>query len=101
MRVALFSEVYWPKISGVSHTLVRTVDGLHARGHYARVYTPRLADVEWDRPEVHRSPGRPIALDRSILWGFPRKMDVLRDLARFDPDIVRLATEFPMGRVRA
>ncbi len=101
MRIAYFSEVYWPKISGVSHTLVRTVDGLKARGHSARVYTPRLAEVEADRPEVHRSPGRPIALDRSIPWGFPRKHEVLRDLKRFDPDIVHLATEFPMGRVGA
>lgn len=101
MRIAYFSEVYWPKISGVSNTLVRTVDGLQARGHAVRVYTPRLAAVEADRPEVHRSPGHPIALDRSIPWGFPRKTEVLRDLRRFDPDIVHLATEFPMGRVGA
>ncbi|MCG8469234.1 MAG: glycosyltransferase family 1 protein [Gemmatimonadetes bacterium] len=99
MRIAYFSEVYWPKLSGVSCTLMRTVDGLGTMGHQTRVYTPQLPGDFEDRPEVHRSPGRPLAIDRSISWGFPRRADVLSDLRGFAPDIIHVATEFPMGRV--
>ena len=32
VRIALFSEVYWPMVSGVGVTLLRLTDALHARG---------------------------------------------------------------------
>ncbi|HET8622136.1 MAG TPA: hypothetical protein VFM14_01105 [Gemmatimonadales bacterium] len=38
MRIAVFTEVYWPMVSGVSLTVQRAVDGLRARGHAVRVY---------------------------------------------------------------
>ena len=39
MRIALFSEVYWPMVSGVGVTLLRLTEALRARGHEVRVYT--------------------------------------------------------------
>jgi hypothetical protein len=39
MRIAIFSEVYWPMVSGVSLVLQRLVGALEARGHVVRVYT--------------------------------------------------------------
>jgi len=39
MRIAIFSETYWPMVSGVATTLRRLVDAMHARGHQTRVYT--------------------------------------------------------------
>ena len=54
MRVALFSEVYWPMVSGVGVTLLRLTDALQARGHEVRVYTatyplPPLSQDELER----------------------------------------------------
>ena len=40
MRIAIYSEIYWPMVSGVALTLRRLVDALHARGHAVRVYSP-------------------------------------------------------------
>ncbi len=57
LRIALFSEVYWPMVSGVGVTLLRLTDALRARGHDVRVYSatyPLPSDLP-DRPEVHRS----------------------------------------------
>ena len=39
MRIALFSEVYWPMVSGVGVTLLRLTEALRARGHEVRVYS--------------------------------------------------------------
>ena len=89
MRIALFSEVYWPMVSGVGVTLLRLTDALHARGHQVRVYSatyPLPPDTR-DRPEVHRSPSVPFFLYPDVQWAFPK----LRELvARSCPAIRHL-----------
>jgi glycosyltransferase involved in cell wall biosynthesis len=99
MRIAIFSEVYWPMVSGVALTLRRLVDAMHARGHHVRVYAPEypLPPGAVERPEVHRSPGKPFFLAPDITWAFPRVPDLVADLAEFRPNVVHLATEFAMG----
>ena len=99
MRIAIFSEVYWPMVSGVGVTLDRLVTALSARGHELRVYsaTYPLPPGVPDRPEVHRSPSVPLFLYPDVQWAFPRQREIVDDLARFRPDVVHLATEFAMG----
>jgi len=99
MRIAIFSEVYWPMVSGVGVTLVRLVDALEARGHAVRVYsaTYRLPPGEADRPEAHRSPSIPLFLYPDVQWAFPRQRAIVEDLQQFQPDVVHVATEFSMG----
>jgi glycosyltransferase involved in cell wall biosynthesis len=99
MRVALFSEVYWPMVSGVSLTMQRAVSGLKERGHEVRVYSAsyECPAGEPERPEVHRSPSRPLFLSPEVQWAFPRRHAIRADLAGFRPDLVHLATEFPIG----
>jgi phosphatidylinositol alpha 1,6-mannosyltransferase len=99
VRIALFSEVYWPMVSGVGVTLLRLSEALRARGHEVRVYsaTYPLPPGVPDRPEVHRSPSVPFFLYPDVQWAFPRLRDIVEDLARFQPDIVHVATEFSLG----
>ncbi len=99
MRIALFSEVYWPMVSGVGVTLLRLTEALQARGHELRVYsaTYALPPGQSDRPEVQRSPSVPFFLYPDVQWAFPRMRDVVEDLARFRPNVVHVATEFSLG----
>ena len=99
MRIALFSEVYWPMVSGVGVTLLRLTEALEARGHQVRVYsaTYALPAGAPDRPEVHRSPSVPLFLYPDVQWAFPRLKEVVEDLQAFRPDIVHVATEFSLG----
>jgi glycosyltransferase involved in cell wall biosynthesis len=99
VRIALFSEVYWPMVSGVGVTLLRLTDALQARGHAVRVYSATYALPEGvsDRPEVHRSPSVPFFLYPDVQWAFPRVRDVVEDLDAFRPDVVHVATEFSLG----
>ncbi|MEO8636319.1 MAG: glycosyltransferase family 1 protein [Gemmatimonadales bacterium] len=100
MRIAIFSEVYWPMVSGVGVTLLRLVRALEVRGHVVRVYSASypLPPGVPDRPEVHRSPGVPLFLYPDVQWAFPRQREIVADLAAFRPDVVHLATEFALGR---
>jgi glycosyltransferase involved in cell wall biosynthesis len=99
VRIALFSEVYWPMVSGVGVTLLRLTRALEERGHQVRIYsaTYALPKGQPDRPEVHRSPSIPLFLYPDVQWAFPRVRDVIDDAARFRPDVVHLATEFSLG----
>jgi phosphatidylinositol alpha 1,6-mannosyltransferase len=99
VRIALFSEVYWPMVSGVGVTLLRLTKALQERGHQVRVYsaTYSLPPGDPDRPEVHRSPSVPLFLYPDVQWAFPRLRDVMEDLSHFQPDVVHLATEFALG----
>src|SRR6478672_1486272 len=99
MRIALFSEVYWPMVSGVGVTLLRLTDALQARGHAVRVYSATYPPPpgQADRPEVHRSPSVPFFLYPDVQWAFPRQRDVVDDLQAFRPDVVHVATEFSLG----
>jgi glycosyltransferase involved in cell wall biosynthesis len=98
LRIALFSEVYWPMVSGVGVTLLRLTEALEARGHQVRVYSATYPlPPQGDRPEVHRSPSVPLFLYPDVQWAFPRLREVVDDLARFRPDVVHVATEFSLG----
>ena len=99
LRIAFFSEVYWPMVSGVAITLQRAVEALQARGHSVRVYTASypLDDGVPDRPEVHRSPSRSFFLYPDMQWAFPRHRELVRDATAFRPDVIHAATEFAVG----
>ena len=99
MRIALFSEVYWPMVSGVGVTLDRLVRELKRRGHEVRVYSASYAlpPGMGDRAEAHRSPSIPLFLYPDVHWAFPRQREITADLALFKPDVVHVATEFAMG----
>jgi glycosyltransferase involved in cell wall biosynthesis len=99
VRIALFSEVYWPMVSGVGVTLLRLTEALEQRGHQVRVYSASypLPKGQQDRAEVHRSPSVPLFLYPDVQWAFPRLRDVAEDAARFRPDVVHVATEFALG----
>jgi glycosyltransferase involved in cell wall biosynthesis len=99
MRIALFSEVYWPMVSGVGVTLDRLVGRLEARGHAVRVYSADYAlppGVE-ERAEVHRSTSVPFFLYPDVQWAFPRVSEIVQDVACFRPDVIHVATEFALG----
>jgi phosphatidylinositol alpha 1,6-mannosyltransferase len=99
MRIALFSEVYWPMVSGVGVTLLRLTKALQNRGHDVRVYSASypLPRGQADRPEVHRSPSVPLFLYPDVQWAFPRLRDIVEDVNGFRPDVVHVATEFALG----
>lgn len=98
MRIAIFSEVYWPMVSGVGVTLRRLADSLLDRGHAVRVYSASYRLPEsGDRPEVHRSTSVPFFLYPDVQWAFPRPRALVDDAAAFRPDVIHAATEFAMG----
>ena len=99
MRVAIFSEVYWPMVSGVGLTLQRLARALESRGHAVRVYSATYATPrDMASPaELRSSPSIPLFLYPDVQWAFPQLREIVPDLEEFRPDVVHCATEFAMG----
>ncbi|MCG8590294.1 MAG: glycosyltransferase family 1 protein [Proteobacteria bacterium] len=87
MRIAIFTEVFLPKIDGITNRLRHTVARLVAQGHEVLVFAPDTAVAEHAGARVVRIPSAPFkpypgvriaAPDPRIAW----------ELARFGPDVV-------------
>lgn len=99
MRIAIFSEVYAPMVSGVSLVVQRLARALEQRGHVVRVYAPAYPSEapDADGATVFRAPSRRLFLYPEVRWGFPDAAEIRADFAAFRPDLVHVATEFAMG----
>jgi glycosyltransferase involved in cell wall biosynthesis len=87
MRIAIFTEVFLPKIDGITNRLRHTIDCLRRRGDEVLVFGPDTAVEEYDGVRVVRVPGlgfppypglRVAAPDPRIVW----------ELQRFQPQVV-------------
>lgn len=84
-RIALVSDAWAPQVNGVVRTLMTTVKLVQARGYEVLLITPdRFATIAcpgYSEIRLAVAPGRQIR----------------RELAAFDPDIVHITTEGPLG----
>ena len=96
MRVAIVSESFFPQVNGVTNTVRHVVDRLVATGHEPLLVAPG--------PGLRDYRGVPVVRTRSVaLPSYPTfrvglpDHDVERALAWFRPDVVHLASPFPLG----
>lgn len=111
MRIAYFTETFWPKIDGVVTRLSRTLEQLATLGHEAVIFAPlpyrRLEQSEM--LERHRSPesyaGHRVVRVPGIAFkpwypelmlGLPRPR-LGRELDQFVPDLVHVVNPVVLG----
>ena len=98
MRVALFTDTYWPQVNGVARTLERLVDHIAVRGGRVALISPRIGRRRARAPEIHiRLPGVRVPFYPELRMARPLVRRELAALEHFAPDIVHLATEFTVG----
>ncbi len=87
MNILLLSDVYFPRVNGVSTSIQTLREALLAAGHEVTLVVPRYGD-EADEPGIVRVPGRKLAFDpedRLMHWrklmktlhGLPGRYDVV------------------------
>lgn len=103
MKITIVSETYFPQINGVSRTLGRLVDCLVEQGDQVQLIIPRYpVPAESQAPQagdIQRNclPGFSFPLYREVKIVACRPARVKTLLKTFDPDIVHVATEGPLG----
>lgn len=100
MKVALVTETYPPEVNGVAMTNQRLVRGLTELGHQILLIKPRRADapnIETDRLSVQEVFGIPIPNYAGLKLGLPSPGQLEQRFEAFQPDVVHVATEGPLG----
>ncbi|MDU0478658.1 glycosyltransferase family 1 protein [Staphylococcus chromogenes] len=101
MRVAIVAESFLPNVNGVTNSVLRVLEHLHANGHEAMVVAPGARDFEEEIAdylgfEIFRVPTIMVPLINSLPVGVPIP-SVTQALRNFNPDIIHLASPFVLG----
>jgi glycosyltransferase involved in cell wall biosynthesis len=98
VKIALVSDTYTPQVNGVTTVLARIVQVLRELGHDAVVVAPRYPGHDPGSPDADlRIPSAPFPPYPAIRLSLPQFRTVARFLDAFDPDLVHVVTEGPIG----
>jgi glycosyltransferase involved in cell wall biosynthesis len=96
MRIALFSEVFLPKIDGIVTTLSNLLEQLAERGHQSLLFAPRGGPTRYAETRVVGLSGYPFPLYPELTL-VPPTADVAGHLEEFDPEIVHVLGPVSLG----
>jgi glycosyltransferase involved in cell wall biosynthesis len=97
VRIALVTDTYTPQVNGVTTVVVRIANVLREFGHKVLVVAPRYPGDSAVDPGELRIPSAPFPPYPAIRLSLPQFGAVARFLDAFEPDVVHLATEGPLG----
>jgi phosphatidylinositol alpha 1,6-mannosyltransferase len=98
MRLALFTDTFYPQVNGVSMTLQRLVNHLEKRQVEHRVFVPVCAKDEVYSNQIFRASSLPLwLLNPEYRLAMPNLFSIRNQLQQFQPDLIHIATPFSMG----
>jgi phosphatidylinositol alpha 1,6-mannosyltransferase len=99
LRVALVTDTYLPEINGVTTVLRAMREGLRAQGHNVLVVAPRYGGNGAEEPDVIRRGSVAFPWYPAVRLSFPFGGSLARSLDRFQPSLVHVVTEGPLGTI--
>ncbi len=97
MRIAFFTEVFFPKVDGIVTRLARTLEQLAVLGHEAIIFAPHDPPESFAGHRVVRVPALPFKpWYPELFLGLPRPR-LGRELDRFKPDVVHVVNPVVLG----
>jgi glycosyltransferase involved in cell wall biosynthesis len=96
IRIAVFTEVFLPKIDGITTRLDQTLRCLTAEGHDALVFAPSGAAYRRAGVEVLQVRGAPFPAYPELRLAFPDPR-ILLALRRFAPDVIHAVGPVCLG----
>jgi glycosyltransferase involved in cell wall biosynthesis len=98
MRIALVSDTYTPQVNGITTVVERIVSVLRKANHAVAVVAPAYSPGGGPPGDDElRVPSLPFPPYPAIRLSLPRFHTVQRFLDRFEPDLVHVAVEGPLG----
>lgn len=97
MRILYCTDTFLPEINGVTTVLATMRDGLRRRGHEVFVAAPAYDHDTENEAQVHRLSAIACPGYRQVRLSWPWGRGVARRFDTFQPDVVHLVTEGPLG----
>jgi len=98
MRIAIFTDSYYPHVSGVAKTVERYINFLEKNGHEYYLFLPAYSFKDKSTPNRRKIKGLKFILYPEIRFSFVNYRSVKKLLDEFKPDVIQVMTEFPVGR---
>jgi glycosyltransferase involved in cell wall biosynthesis len=98
MKMAIFTDTFYPDINGVARTLKRLTDYLHKQKISFKVFAPKsTGENEYVSENIHRFEGLSFFLYPECRLALPKPKQINKELQAFSPDLIHVATPFNMG----
>ena len=101
MNIAIFSDNFYPKVDGLTITLLNFIRRLAEKGHKIRLYIPNYGDIEinnfHENISVERHVSFKLASYPEFRFAIPAPQKIRRSIKKFKPDIVHFHTLGTMG----
>ena len=95
MRILMVSDVYFPRVNGVSTSIATYSDSLRNLGHDVVLIAPEYLQEQRSEPDICRVPARDVLFDpEDRMMRYSRILDLEDVLRASKPDIVHIQTPF-------
>jgi glycosyltransferase involved in cell wall biosynthesis len=102
MRIAIFTDTFYPKIDGVAISTSNTVKGLAAKGHQVLIFCPddlgKKREILLGKTvSIRRIFSLPLPSYREVRMVFPNRWKIIEETRAFNPDVLLMVTLGAMG----
>lgn len=97
MKMAIFTDTFYPDINGVARTLKRLTEYLHKQNISFKVFAPKSSGDEYISENIYRFEGLSFFLYPECRLALPKPKQIKKELQAFSPDLIHVATPFNMG----
>lgn len=88
MKIAFFSDTFYPEVNGVATSCLTLKRALEKRGHEVHVFAPKSRiPGGTQEPRVHLLPSTPLVWLKDRNWAF-YSMATIRRIAAMDFDVI-------------
>ncbi len=96
MRIAFFTDTYYPQVNGVTRTLEQLLTFLEQEGHEVMVFAPTDSQIHSSR-QVCVCKGVPVPFYAEMRLGLPFSLTLYQTILDFSPDLIHLVNEYSLG----
>lgn len=97
MKIALFTDTFYPEINGVAGTLKRYTEYLDSQNISYKIFAPNTQSNQYALSHIHTFKSFPFFLYPECRLAFPNLLDIKSELLSFGPQLIHVATPFNIG----
>ncbi|MEH7335952.1 glycosyltransferase family 1 protein [Neobacillus drentensis] len=97
MKIAIFTDTFYPDVNGVARTLKRLTDYFETKGITFKIFAPDSNGRELVSNNIHHLRSLSFFLYPECRFALPNPFSLKSELQRFSPDLIHVATPFSAG----
>lgn len=97
MKIAIFTDTFYPDINGVAGTLKRLTNYFEDQNITFKVFAPDSNSNQYHSTNIHLFKSRSFFLYPECRLAFPNLLQIKSELQSFSPDLIHVATPFNIG----